>query len=188
MAKEDLETEFSQIKSSFKVLQTQFNILNDKHEALEKKYDEAVSNKRQVFKCSICDENFNSSANLKKHRGIHETTVWSFQCDECERVFNEEWKLTAHSKQHVKYACDLCDQTFKTEEVKKIHNKIVHENLKLYCHYYNNGKNCPYDQECGFLHTVAVVCKYGDLCDRQMCMFRHSASDDVIIEVIEDEN
>ena len=69
MTKKDLETEFSQLKSSFRVLQTQFNILNDKHEVLEKKYDEAVSKKSQVFKCSICDENFNSSENLKKHMG-----------------------------------------------------------------------------------------------------------------------
>ena len=79
MAKKDLETEFSQLKSSFTVLQTQFNVLNDKHEALEKKYDEAVSKQSKVFKCNICDENFNSLANLKKHTRSHDTTIWSFQ-------------------------------------------------------------------------------------------------------------
>ena len=132
------------------------------------KYDEAVSKKCQVFKCIVCDENFNTSADLKKHRKSHKTAVWSFQFDECETVFNEEWKLNAHSKQHVNYMCDLCDKAFKNEEAKKNHNKIVDENQKLYCHYYNNGKDCPPDRERVFLHIVPEVCMYV-FCERHFC-------------------
>ena len=51
--------------------------------------------------------------------------------------------------------------------------KITHENFQIYCHYYNNSKTCPFKDECLFLHEEAPICKYGKLCERMYCMFKH---------------
>ena len=76
-------------------------------------------------------------------------------------------------KNHVKFQCDQCSKTFKYLDVKNKHNQISHGNLKLYCHFYNNMKTCPFEEECVFLHEDADLCRYGDLCERNFCMFRH---------------
>ena len=39
----DLDSECSEFKTLFNDLQAKFNLLSDKHEALEKKYDEVMS-------------------------------------------------------------------------------------------------------------------------------------------------
>ena len=95
------------------------------------------------------------------------------------------WKLNAHSKQHTKYTCDICEKTFINKDTKSKHIKIVHENQKLYCHYFNNGTVCPFEKDCVFIHKISEMCKYGDNCERQMCMFRHG---DGAIESIDEED
>ena len=91
-------------------------------------------------------------------------------------------------KIHTKYTCDICQKTFKYEDAKSKHNKIVHENVKLYCHYFNNQKDCPFKEECVFIHEVSTECKYGDICEREFCMFRHGINNnEAILEDIEEE-
>ena len=51
--------------------------------------------------------------------------------------------------------------------------KITHEDTKLYCHYFNNEKICPFDKDCIFLHENSTECKYGKLCERMNCMYKH---------------
>ena len=115
------------LDSLFMDLQVKFNILSDKHEALEKKYNEEMSKK--------CKE---------------------YKCNECEKVSTEDWKLKAHCKIHVeRYSCEVCERTFKCEDIMSKHHKIAHKNLKFYCHYFNNSKNCPFKEECVFLHKVS---------------------------------
>ena len=80
-------------------------------------------------------------------------------------------------KKHTKFACDQCGKQFKFMDTMEKHVKITHEKCKLFCHYFNNGKTCPFDKECVFLHEVADNCKYGESCERTLCMFKH---DDVI--------
>ena len=43
------------------------------------------------------------------------------------------------------------------------HVYISNENMKIYCHFFNNEKTCPYENECIFLHDVAGLCRYGVL-------------------------
>ena len=45
--------------------------------------------------------------------------------------------------------------------------------VELFCYFFNNDKDCPYQEECIFLHEESEVCKFGKTCDRVMCMFRH---------------
>ena len=86
--------------------------------------------------------------------------------------------MSAHLKSHKKYACNQCDKTFKWEDVLKKHVRISHENVKLFCHYFNNGLECPYNDECIFIHEDSEVCKYGAMCERNNCMYKHKEEND----------
>ena len=77
----------------------------------------------------------------------------NFKCDECEKSFKDEKKLRDHTeKMHVKYECDDCDKVFKYEAVFEKHKEAAHEDIELFCHYFNNDKDCPFDDECIYIH------------------------------------
>ena len=120
---------------------------------------------------------------MKKHKSNKRSDIEIFKCLECNKEFNEEWKMSAHLKLHQKYKCDQCEKTFKYLDVKTKHVQVKHQNAKLYCHYFNNRKTCPYEDECVFLHEHSKLCKYGDECERTYCMFQHEEND-----VIDEEN
>ena len=47
------------------------------------------------------------------------------------------------------------------------------ENIK-FCHYFNNEKNCPYEEVgCMFKHEQSQVCRYKDNCSNKLCQFHH---------------
>ena len=92
--------------------------------------------------------------------------------------FDEKWKFKAHKKTCKQYSCDQCDKIYKTENTHEKHTKIAHEQIKIYCHYFNNEKPCPYNEECIFIHEKTDVCKYGENCGRTLCMFQHEESED----------
>ena len=101
-----------------------------------------------------------------------------FACDECDKSFNQEWKLNAHKNTHKMHTCEQCDKTFKYQNLMEIHKQIAHEGKKLYCHFYNNDDECPNDEQCVFLHEKAGPCKYGDGCERDYCMYEHDFDDE----------
>ena len=46
----------------------------------------------------------------------------------------------------------------------------------LYCHFYNNGGECPYESEtssCRFVHRFSKNCRDDGKCIRRMCSFQH---------------
>ena len=96
-----------------------------------------------------------------------------FKCDECEKSFKDENKRDKHLKIHQKYECDECDKVFKYEENLDKHMEAVHDGFILFCHYYNNNKECPFGEECIFDHEESGECRYGKACEREMCMFTH---------------
>ena len=53
--------------------------------------------------------------------------------------------------------------------------QAVHEDVTLYCHYFNNDKDCPYDDVCIFLHEDSEECKFGNMCERTLCMYKHKS-------------
>ena len=110
---------------------------------------------------------------LKEHRRREHASVGTISCDECDMLFKEEWKLRAHVKSHKKYACDHCDKIFKFEETLKKHRTAAHEHLKIYCHNFNNDKVCLHKDECVFIHEDSEPCKYGKMCERINCMYKH---------------
>ena len=58
------------------------------------------------------------------------------------------------------------------------HKKVEHENLKLFCHFYNNGKDCPNNDNCVFLHEESGPCTYMESCERELCMYEHEEESD----------
>ena len=49
--------------------------------------------------------------------------------------------------------------------------------MKLYCHFHNNNKVCPYDKECVYLHEESGLCKYMEICEGEYCMYKHESAD-----------
>ena len=43
----------------------------------------------------------------------------------------------------------------------------------MFWHFFNNDISCPNSEECLFLHEDSEQCKYGELCDRDYCMYKH---------------
>ena len=76
---------------------------------------------------------------------------------------------------------------FRYIDTKIKHVKRHHENLRIYCHYFNNKKTCPHGDNCVFLHSDSGDCRYGRLCERMFCMFKHECEDLDNSEIIEDE-
>ena len=47
---------------------------------------------------------------------------------------------------------------FKFESVLEKHNEAGHENVELFCHDFNNEKECPVDDNCIFVHEESDTC------------------------------
>ena len=102
----------------------------------------------------------------------------SFKCDLCDFQFNEHWKSEGHVKTCEKNSCDKCDKTFNSKHILNKHIQVIHENVKLFCHYFNNDQTCPFNDDCVFLHEESGDCKYGESCEREFCMFQHKENND----------
>ena len=51
-----------------------------------------------------------------------------------------------------------------------------HGKIGKFCHFFNNGKNCPFEEiGCKFQHTSANKCRYDRKCTIKLCQFQHSA-------------
>ena len=41
-------------------------------------------------------------------------------------------------------------------------------------HYFNNGKNCPFEENgCRYKHEHSDICSYGALCKNLLCQYKH---------------
>ena len=70
----------------------------------------------------------------KVERGLDESAI---KCSICKNYFKNEKDLKDHMLNH-KSETETCD--FKCKTCQRI-LKIGHENLKLYCHFFNNERN-----------------------------------------------
>ena len=169
----DLNKELIDLKSEFETLQCNFDDLTNKFEKLEKLYEECSVKKVKKFKCKNCEEEFDDKNCLKQHRINNHNTSGILKCEHCDMEFSEEWKYDAHVKTCKNNSCDQCDKIFKTSKTLNNHVKIAHEEVQIYCHYFNNEKECPFNEECIYIHEKTSQCRYGDACERILCMFQH---------------
>ena len=178
MATRKLENEFINLKKEFIGLQNLIQDLLDKHSDLEKRYEQAEQKffqkqRKSNFKCRGCGDKFDILKNLKDHKeeGCSSDKI---KCDECDKYFKDDDKLEDHKKKkHNKFECDECDKEFRFEVVLEKHKEAAHEEVELFCHYFNNEKDCPFEDACIYVHEESDHCKFGSLCERKLCMYRH---------------
>ena len=54
-------------------------------------------------------------------------------------------------------------------------HKISQNESSKFCHYFNNNKNCPFEQEgCMFRHEDSSECRFNTSCKFSLCQFKHS--------------
>ena len=102
-----------------------------------------------LIKCELCDKGFGRFVDLETHvKATHENRE-EFPCDQCDKSFVVEWRLKKHLTMHAKHF---------------IQN----------CHYFNNGKMCPFEEMgCKFMHVFSRNCKFGQRCTKRLCPLRH---------------
>ena len=142
----DKEKEISSLKDGFSDLKNNLDTLSANYEALETNHNQCMSKSKSIFKCKLCEQRFDKQGDLKEHKRNHHVSDGNFVCEQCDKSFAEEWKLTAHIKTHKSYPCNQCDKIFIHKETELKHIRAAHEHL--YCSYFNNRKECPYNNQC----------------------------------------
>ena len=174
--KKELQSENVVLKEELSVIKSKFSELSDKYELLQKNIESEKTKKAQEFKCEKCDKIFETYPAFQKHKDNHKELNDRFPCEMCERDFDEEWKMRGHIKMnHNKNECHLCGKSFKFVDTLTRHVKITHENVRIYCHYFNNRKVCPFEKDCIFIHELSENCKFRNHCERNFCMYQHES-------------
>ena len=102
----------------------------------------------------------------------------NYSCNICGEMFNVKWLLENHVKQHTsqtQYPCNVCGKIFYLKWRLKKHMSVHKSDVQIRsCHFYNNGKECPFAElGCKYLHQKAPMCKYQTKCKFDKCQFRH---------------
>ena len=94
---------------------------------------------------------FHKSVDLERHiKDKHGETKKEYKCSKCDQQFYLRWRFDKHSK--------------------------VHDEDAKFCHYYNNDKNCPFEEfGCAFKHQVAPECLFKNKCRKKMCQYKHKS-------------
>ena len=155
----------------------EFTDLKEKINSLTKKYDDLEKEVKQQrvykFQCIKCKEKFGNTKDLEKHKERLLECQANFECDQCELSYNSEMQLRRHVKKHGQFLCEECDREYNFEGVLEKHINVVHKSMKIFCHYHNNKKECPYGAQCIYAHDDAKECMFGNDCERILCMFKH---------------
>ena len=136
----------------------------------------------KTFKCNECKIVVKNKRDLKAHIKVFHQNTKEIICKDCNKTFKQNWELELHSKEHNKenqFKCTVCDKSFLLEW--RLNKHLENHNdtkKKIFCHYFNNQKLCPYEEiGCMFLHKENKPCKNEGECKRILCQFRHANSD-----------
>jgi hypothetical protein len=143
------------------------------------KTDESLSHPYKV-----CNKTFESRGNLKTHK--KEEHQKKKICKYCEETFEQTYKLEKHLEGHKEkeFECTTCGKRFQLEwRLKKHHASHDLKTLKK-CHYFNNGKLCPFEEiGCMFLHVLSPKCIFNRMCKNKMCPYQHDNHDIIANEI-----
>ena len=122
------------------------------------------------IKCKYCLQSFNTKDTLKRH--ILDHHGYEYKCQYCDQRYGNSYDLELHlisdHKKEKSFECNICEAKFIVEWRLKKHI-TTHQNTNQLrtCHYFNNGKVCPYKEHgCKFLHIEAVKCRFVDSCKK----------------------
>ena len=74
------------------------------------------------------------------------------------------------------FNCKICDKSFHLKWRLRKHT-AGHDTEMRYCHYYNNGVECPFEENgCMFSHSVSPQCWFKESCLNLLCQYRHDKS------------
>ena len=130
--------------------------------------------KPDVFMCHKCKEGFKDRITLIDHiKLFHEET---FLCNICDKKFETRWKLESHLKEHdilKESKCDICNKEFFLKWRLDQHSKGHSEENRKFCHFFNNGKYCTYEENgCKFIHEISRKCQI------YRCQFNHDLEEE----------
>ena len=137
-------------------------VMNTKSKKSNTKIDQTFQNSKST-KCSQCEETFSRNCDLENHFEVHQIDK-EHTCNVCGKQFFLQWRLRKHMQMHTENA--------------------------PFCHFYNNGKLCPFQEiGCMFRHENSGPCKRR-LCTRKLCQFQHykniEAADNHNQEIVSD--
>ena len=177
--KDDIDNLRKELNVNKKHLSDMKKKLNDAEEEIQNlKGCRKISEKSDsVHKCKHCNFTFNTKNALRLH--ITENHPIKIKCKTCHQDFKLNSDLELHIKENheslEKYSCELCDKKFVLLWRLQKHQKIHTERKVKKCHYFNNGKPCPYEMiGCMFEHSNSVPCKYGRECNKKLCSYQHN--------------
>ena len=155
-------------------IEKKINQLEDLMSKKQENSDMNVINHKE-YSCKNCDYKVQDKSELKQH--IKTKHPKEIKCKVCDETFDKTYKLELHLKNHEVecFKCKVCDKSFhlkwRLEKHESAHNLL---NVK-FCHYFNNGKQCPYEEVgCMFKHEHAERCRYNYSCKNKLCQFQHS--------------
>lgn len=148
-----------------------------KIEMLSKEIKRSVNINNDITKeiqCRVCGQILEKRL-LKQHIGM--THPQSVKCSNCDRTFETRRDLEEHLKEHdiqKEFKCDQCASEFFLEWRLKRHLRGHTDINRKFCHYFNNGKVCPFEESgCKFKHEHSERCFYGLTCVNMLCQYQH---------------
>ena len=145
---------------AIQILEQKIDKINDEMEMTRKNIKDKEEKERShtPMKCNLCGKSYKRFIDLETHIMTNHEKYDVFPCDKCEKVFVVKWRLKKHMQLHS-------------------------ENFAQHCHYFNNGKECPFEAiGCKFLHSVSQLCQFGLTCTKRLCPNRHSGDTKNITE------
>jgi uncharacterized protein with PIN domain len=93
--KKDFQVENSGLKEELSDVKSKYATLSEKYENLLGKLTSENVLNHESLRCEKCDNTFANRREFKKHNSIHRSNKEIFHCDQCEKHFDEEWKMKA---------------------------------------------------------------------------------------------
>ena len=90
---------------------------------------------KEKIKCKICGLKFRRYNIYTIHKKIHDNPNEIYECDKCEKTFDDPLQFHYHQKKHEKisYKCKLCQEEFSKYHYWFNHNKQHQDNIKVPC-------------------------------------------------------
>jgi hypothetical protein len=143
--KVDHSSEITHIKNRIKSLEAR----SGGDQSTPKKKEKDNLEIKKDISCKLCDETFLRNSDFERHLEEEHKLRKTFECDTCGKAFHLKWRLGKH--------------------------KELHSGNYKFCHFYNNGENCPFEAiGCMYHHSKAGLCKNAN-CTNAMCQFEHAS-------------